>query len=152
MTVQESGSLEREVRISARPETVFALLVDPEKMKTWMGKEVELDPQPGGVYKVDVNGRDTALGEFVTVEPNSRVVFTWGWDHDGHPIPPGSTTVEITLQAEGDDTLVTLRHSGLPADAVDDHTMGWDHFLERLITAGGGGDPGPDPMADPNRM
>ncbi len=35
-------------------------------------------------------------------------------------------------------------HSGLPADAVADHTVGWDHYLDRLATTATGGDPGPD--------
>ena len=46
----------------------------------------------------------------------------------GHPIPAGSTTVEITLHPEGDKTRVRLAHRGLPDDAVSDHTGGWDHY------------------------
>ena len=40
--------VEREVRIAARPETVFDFFIDPEKMRQWKGR-AELDPQPGGV-------------------------------------------------------------------------------------------------------
>ena len=48
-----------------------------------------------------------------------KVVFTFGWEEKDHPIPPGSTTVEITLHPEGDKTRVRLVHRGLPADAVE---------------------------------
>jgi len=72
------------------------------------------------------------------------VVFTFGWEQQDHPIPPGSTTVEITLHPEGDKTRVRLVHSGLPDDAVDDHGRGWAHYLERLAVCATGGDPGPD--------
>lgn len=79
--------------------------------------------------------------------PHSRVVFTWGWEAEGHPIPPGSSTVEISLEPDGQGTLLRLLHRGLPADALAEHGHGWDHYLARLATTGAGGDPGPDPMA-----
>jgi uncharacterized protein YndB with AHSA1/START domain len=44
----EAGELE--VRIQARPESVFEFFVDPEKMKRWKGTEAELDPRPGGTW------------------------------------------------------------------------------------------------------
>jgi uncharacterized protein YndB with AHSA1/START domain len=71
--------VEREVRIAARPETVFAFFVDPEKQVLWMGRRAELDPRPGGIYDVEINDRSRARGEFVEVEAPSRVVYTFGW-------------------------------------------------------------------------
>jgi len=73
-----------------------------------------------------------------------KVVFTFGWEQEGNPIKPGSTTIEITLQPEGDKTRVRLVHSGLPADAVGDHGNGWAHYLDRLAVRVTGRDPGPD--------
>ena len=54
-----------------------------------------------------------ARGEFVELDPPHRLVFTWGWQ-DNPVVPPGSTTVEVTLQAIDDGTLVRLVHRGLP--------------------------------------
>lgn len=133
-----------EIVIDARPETVFPFLTDPAKHLTWMGSEVDLDPRPGGTYRVLVGGEHPGAGRFVEVIPNERVAFTFGWDVPDHPIPAGSTTVTISLIPEGDKTRVQLVHSGLPADAVNDHTAGWTHFLGRLAVAASGGDPGPD--------
>ena len=140
------AELLREIVIDARPETVFPFLVDPEKHRAWLGTVVDLDPKPGGLYRVEVGGRHLSEGTFVEVVPNERVVFTFGWAEPGHPIPSGSTTVTISLAPEGDKTRVRLVHSGLPADAVSDHTGGWDHYLSRLTIAASGGDPGPDEM------
>jgi uncharacterized protein YndB with AHSA1/START domain len=85
----------------------------------------------------------SALGEFVELEPDRRVVFTWGWV--GHPeVPPGSTIVEIDLVAEGAGTRLTLTHRGLPPEEVAIHAAGWDHYTGRLVLAAEGGDPGPD--------
>ncbi len=133
-----------EIVIDARPETVFPFLTDPDKHLEWMGSEVELDPRPGGTYRVLVGGQHVGAGTFVEVVPNERVVFTFGWDVPDHPIPAASTTVTINLIPDGDKTRVQLIHAGLPGDAYNDHRRGWNHFLGRLAVATTGGDPGPD--------
>ena len=135
---QQEDILEREIRIAARPATVFAFFTDPEKMLRWKGIRADLDPRPGGVYRVDIDGQHIARGEYVEVVPHSRVVFTWGWEGEGGTPPPGGSTVEITLVADGDGTIVRLRHSGLSAEERISHGQGWDHFLPRLLAAAEG--------------
>ena len=82
-----------------------------------------------------MQGKHPGVGEFVEVVPDRKVVFTFGWDEPDHPIPAGSTEVEITLIPDGGKTRVRLVHRGLPDDAVADHTHGWDHYLDRLAVA-----------------
>jgi uncharacterized protein YndB with AHSA1/START domain len=131
------GTIEREVRIAARPETVFAFWVEPDKMARWMGRDVRLDPRPGGELRIDYNGSDVASGRFVEVDPPSRIVMTWGWEAPGDATSPGGSTVEVDFVADGDGTIVRLRHSGLAAGAVEGHAEGWDHFLPALVAATG---------------
>lgn len=138
------AELVREIVIDATAETIWPFLTDPEQHRKWLGTEVDIDPRPGGSYRVLVYGQHPSAGEYVEVVPNEKVVFTFGWDEPGHPIPPGSTTIEISLQPEGDKTRVRLVHRGLPADAVADHTEGWQRYVDRLAIAATGGDPGPD--------
>jgi len=138
------AELVREIMIDATPETIWPFLTDPDKHVQWEGTVADIDPRPGGVHRVLVAGQFQASGEYVEVVPNEKVVFTFGWEQENHPIPPGSTTVEITLQPEGDKTRVRLVHRGLPDDAVSDHTNGWDHYLSRLAIAASGGNAGPD--------
>jgi uncharacterized protein YndB with AHSA1/START domain len=142
------AELTREIVVDASPATIFQFLVDPELHVKWLGTEAELDPRSGGIYRVLVGGKHPSVGEFVEVVPDEKVVFTFGWDEPDHPIPAGSTQVEITLIPDGGKTRVRLVHRGLPADAVSDHTGGWDHYLERLMVATNGGDPGPDIAPD----
>ena len=144
MTTQDVQIVEREVRIDAAPEVVFPFLIDPEKMVRWFGRAATLDPRPGGVYRVDINGSNIASGEFVEIVPNVRVVYTFGWEGADQHVPAGSTTVEIELIPDGDGTLLRLRHRDLPADAAGDHGEGWQHYLARLAIAATGADPGPD--------
>jgi uncharacterized protein YndB with AHSA1/START domain len=144
----EKTAIEREVLIEASPETVWEFLVDPEKMTRWMGQTAELDPRPGGLYRVGVIPGHIARGDYVEVDPPHRVVFTWGWEEgeDGPgAVPPGTSTVEIELTPEGDGTRLRFTHRDLPStESAESHSYGWDHYLERLVTAGAGGDPGVD--------
>ena len=138
------AELTREILIDASPATIFPLLTDAEKHLLWEGTAAEVDARPGGTYRVLMAGQYQSGGAFVEVVPDEKVVFTFGWDVPDHPIPAGSTTVEITLHPQGDQTLVRLRHHGLPEDAVDDHIGGWTHYLGRLVVAASGGVNGPD--------
>jgi len=133
------AELTREIVVKAEPSTIFAFLIEPG-MQAWLGTDVEFDPRPGGIYRVNVIGDHPALGEFTEVVENEKVVFTFGWDEPGHPIPGGSTKVAITLIPDGDETLVRLVHSGLPDDAITDHQNGWQFFLDRLATVAVGGE------------
>ena len=70
-----------------------------------------------------------ARGQYVEIDPPRRVVFTWGIE--GRPdFPPGSSTVEVVLQEDGDETVVTLTHRDLPTeDYRRSHQGGWGEFL-----------------------
>src|ERR671936_184625 len=80
-------------------------------------------------YRMKVNDDWTARGEFVEIDSPNRVVFTWGWEREGAMVPPGSTTVEITLELDGDATLVRLVHRDLPEDSRGPHAHGWETYL-----------------------
>ena len=134
-TVAADVVIEREVRVAARPETVFAFWTDPERMARLMGRDIRLDPRPGGELRIDYNGYDIASGRFVEVDPPTRIVLTWGWEAPGDPTPPGASTIEVNFVPDGDGTLVRLRHTGLVEEAVSGHAEGWDQFLPSLVAA-----------------
>jgi uncharacterized protein YndB with AHSA1/START domain len=144
----------RELTIAARPETVWEFLVDPEKATRWMGIEASLEPEPGGVYRVTVLSGNIASGTFVEVDPPRRLVFTWGWEPSdfkgpGMAVTPGASTIEIDLEPDGDGTHLRFVHRDLPnPEATGSHAHGWDHYLDRLVTAASGDDPGRDTWLD----
>jgi len=149
-SAETQTAVEVEVRIDAAPETVFEFFTDPDKMVQWMGRSHDLEARPGGVFRCDINGRDVASGSYVEVDPPRRVVFTWGWESETASTPPGTSTVEVSLEEDGDSTVVRLRHSDLPTDeSRASHRHGWEHYAERLTQAASGGDAGPDPWATP---
>jgi uncharacterized protein YndB with AHSA1/START domain len=145
-----ADALVKEIFIDAAPDVVFGFLTDAQKMVRWMGIAAELEPTPGGVYRLDPNGRDVILGKYLEVTPNTRVVFTWGWEEPGHSISAGSTVVEIELRAEGKGTRLKLTHCDLPPEQKEKHSFGWDHYLARLKSTSEGHDPGRDPYSDPS--
>ena len=135
MTDDRTNTIELQIRLNAPPEEVFLYLTEPERYVRWQGVKAELDPRPGGVYRVWMDADTVASGTFVEVDPARHVVFTWGWEGN-QGVPPGSTTVELTLEADGDGTVLSLRHTGLPdGEAAAMHEEGWRHFTARLAQA-----------------
>lgn len=128
----EAGVVVVTQRIAAPPEAVFPFLVEPERMLRWMGTDVRLEPTPGGEFWLDMNGTDIAIGTYTEVDPPNRVIFTWGWQ-GSDDVPPGSSTVSIELTKDGTDTIVELRHDGLPDELTARHLEGWNHFLPQLV-------------------
>ncbi|MER7664783.1 MULTISPECIES: SRPBCC domain-containing protein [unclassified Streptomyces] len=134
-----------ELPIAARPETVFSFFTDRNKWLLWMGKDGRFSFEPGGAYRTNIAGDNVAEGRFVEIDPPERLVFTWGWTEGTLSIPPGSTTVDITLEPVPDGTLLRLVHSGLPTpEACAAHKEGWAHYVDRLATLAAGGNPGSD--------
>jgi len=132
----------REVYVEATPETVFEFYVDPRKLERWLAVEATLDPRPGGVclqVHAGDDRPDSGLfhmeGEFVTVDPPKRVVFTWGFTEPEVNVPVGSTTVEVSLTPEGSGTRVQLVHHDLPPSELASHAGGWATMLDRLAAA-----------------
>ena len=120
------------VRIAAPPADVFPYFTDSALLIQWLGESADLHPQPGGLFSLDFSNNTPVRGEYVEVDPPRRVVFTWGVI-GRDTMPPGSTTVEVTLTADGPDTVVELSHHDLPPDQFESTLEGWIAMLDRLV-------------------
>jgi uncharacterized protein YndB with AHSA1/START domain len=125
-----------QVRIAAPVDVVFGYFIEPELIVKWIGEWADLAPVPGGIFALNFD-RTAVRGRYVEVEPPHRVVFTWGVPGD-EVMPPGSSTVEVTLTADGDDTVVDLVHRGLPDEKRESHAEGWVERLAQLVESAGG--------------
>jgi uncharacterized protein YndB with AHSA1/START domain len=133
----EGDVVEHQLHIGAPPEVVFKFLTDAQLMARWLGCFQQLDPQPGGVFQVEVSPGNIARGEYTELVPFRRLAFTWGWDSlrpDLAVLRPGTSLVEIELQAEGRGTRLRLRHSRLPDGLGSIHAERWSNYLDRLAT------------------
>lgn len=134
--------------LAAPPAVVWRYFTEAELWARWQGTAAALEARPGGALAVAMGASTEAgaRGAFVALEPPYRLVFTWGWlNAPFGEVPPGSTTVEVVLQPEGDGTRLVLTHSGIPAGLEPFHDEGWAVYLGRLGVVLEGGDPGPEP-------
>jgi uncharacterized protein YndB with AHSA1/START domain len=157
----ETAPVEVSMHVPGTPPDVFGFFTDPARYVQWMGSEADLEPVPGGVYRVRMPDGFEAAGRFLEVDRPRLVVFSWGFAGDeaaartkhegGEPggaaaMPAGSTRVTVTLQEEDGGTRLTLRHENLPSPELrDGHDVAWNTYLPRLAVRAAGGDPGTDP-------
>ena len=129
----------REIYIDASPEETFPYLTESDKYRLWMGLSAELDARPGGIFRVDPNGRDVISGEFVAVEPPHRIVFTWGWDEPGRPVPAGFNHRRDRADPQSGTAQALLSTVASPASVHREKGMaaGWPHYLAPEDRGGG---------------
>src|SRR5258708_10094949 len=126
----------------------FALITEPDRLRRWQTITARVDLRAGGDYRWTIIPGHSARGTFTEVEPGRRVVFTWGWEGDAD-LPPGASTVTITLEPSAGGTIVRLVHDRPTDEQAASHAEGWTHFLGRLVGSGTRGRPGADALAAP---
>ncbi len=128
-TFKEDGrkGIRLERRLSATPEEVWLLLVEPKELTIWL-TTVQVEPHVGGLYTLSFNnGMPTSLGHVTAYEPPTLLEFSW---YEGEPI---ESRVRIELHADEEATLLVLTHTLLhDTDDLRPYAEGWTHHLERL--------------------
>lgn len=135
-----SRILKRVLKTTATPKQVWDAWTRADILAGWFVDKAELDPRPGGRIKwiFEKMGKLELPGEFLEVDPERRVTWTW-------PPPPGHPPgiMEITIERTDGVTTMTMVHSGFSEDASFDDEYegmqsGWDlslavlkHYLER---------------------
>jgi uncharacterized protein (TIGR03086 family) len=137
---------EKSVLVPLGADETFALITQPDRLRRWQTVTARVDLRAGGEYRWTIIPGHTARGTFTEIEPGKRVVFSWGWEGSAE-LPPGASTVIVTLEPAEGGTLVRLVHEGLTGEQEAGHGQGWSHYLGRLVTAAAQGDAGPDEWA-----
>lgn len=123
---------------SAPRSRVFEAWRDPQMMARWFAApgwtaEVDNEFRVGGSYRIqmhDDTGRDhLQFGEYLTIEPDTRLVFTWTC----HELGVTGSVVTVELREHQDGTELVLTHT-LPPDpeTVRLHREGWQRCLGQL--------------------
>ena len=137
-TADQTITIEQTVHIAASPSTLWEYWTDPNRLAEWWGSEAEVVAEPGGLFRVVMESGPVMRGEFIELDPPRRLVVSFGWESNAPagPLAPGSTRVEVTLDPDGDGTVLTLRHFDMPTSHAPDHEKGWSFFVgDRLVTA-----------------
>jgi uncharacterized protein YndB with AHSA1/START domain len=126
----------REIVIAARKATVFRFFTDSALWAQWWGAGSTVEPVAGGRVVIVHPGNVRATGVVRELVAGERFAFTYGYEGEGKPIPPGGSLVTIELAEAPGGTRVTLRHSGLPSRAVaSEHEQGWRFQMSRFSAA-----------------
>ena len=115
-------TLDREITICARRETVFAYFTDSDRFARWWGEGSRIDPRAGGEVLIHYPNGITAKGEVVEIEPPRRIVFTYVTGG-----VPSLVTIHLDETERG--TLLRLRHAFSSAKIRDHFVQGWRHQL-----------------------
>jgi uncharacterized protein YndB with AHSA1/START domain len=128
------------VRIEDRYDTdiddLWSALTNPDRLARWHGK-VEGDLRPGGQFRLYVEDADlNATGRVEECEPPRRLrVTTRETDESylrGSGVPPFDETLEATLTAAGDQTILVIEVHGMPLDKIAFYGAGWQIHAENL--------------------
>lgn len=120
--------------IAAPAESVFDVWTDPKSPGgPWFGAErTILNPVVDGLFYFAVRheGRTWPhYGRFLRIERPRSVEYTWV----SEATKGVESTVSVTFEPRGDQTEVTLRHTGIPDDELGrQHKDGWRRVLSML--------------------
>jgi uncharacterized protein YndB with AHSA1/START domain len=132
----------QEITIAASAERIFRALTDPSELLRWWaapGKfhaiEVETDPQPGGTWRMCVQGGcdpnvplTVVSGRYLEVAPPHRLAYTWLRETESDP----ETTVRWDLEEHNGSTTVRVTHSGFPSERMRMRNNGWPVIQDLL--------------------
>jgi uncharacterized protein YndB with AHSA1/START domain len=138
------------VRIEDRFDTdiddLWSALTDPSRLARWHG-EIEGDLRPGGEFRLYLEADDIeSTGRVEACEPPRRlVVSTRETDESyrkGQGVPPFDAVKEVTLTADGDQTILVIEVRGMPLDKIAFYGAGWQIHAENLAAYLAGGERG----------
>jgi uncharacterized protein YndB with AHSA1/START domain len=132
---------------AASTASVFQAWTDPKIIMQWFGPRPNtlvsssIDLRVGGRYRFVKSSDDEKAtgfeGEYLVIETNERLVFTWAQFAsfaDGREELTPHSKVEIKLTPKGRGTDLRLRHSALHTDdARKDFAGGWERAFGNLV-------------------
>ena len=102
--------------------------------RTGTTSTIEADVRPGGAYRIEASRHGIAVsGEYLVVEPERRLAFTWVWiDDDG---ASRDEAVDVAFARAGGGTPYRVRHTGPWDDdaPADSYRQGWEFVLAELV-------------------
>ncbi|HKF45801.1 MAG TPA: SRPBCC domain-containing protein [Terracidiphilus sp.] len=120
-------SLHQEIDYAVSPARIIEILLDSKQFAAFTGMSAQIDPTPGGAFKL-FSG--LVEGRTIEVVPAQRIVQAW------RPASWGSgvySVVRFELNGSGARTTVALDHSGFAEGLYDHLYEGWNqHYWDPL--------------------
>lgn len=131
-----AGVVRIEDRYDSDIEDLWSAITDPRRLARWYG-DIEGDLRPGGAFRVYVEDAGMhGVGRIEVCEPTRRLrVATTETDRvwqQGDAIPALDETIEATLTADGEQTILVIEARGMPLDKIAFYGAGWQIHAENL--------------------
>jgi uncharacterized protein YndB with AHSA1/START domain len=131
-----AGVVRIEDRYDTDIEDLWSAITDPVRVARWHGR-IEGDLRPGGDFRLYLEADDIdSTGRIDACEPPRRLVVTTRETDEsyqkGQGVPPFDAVKEITLTADGDETVLVLEVRGMPLDKIAFYGAGWQIHAESL--------------------
>ena len=122
------GVVRMEDRFETGIDDLWSALTDPTRLAGWYG-EIQGDLRVGGQYRARLFASGwKGTGHIEACEPPRRLLLsTIG------PGRSGKGATEVTLTADGDQTLLVWAERGMPLDLIDAYGAGIQVHVEDLI-------------------
>lgn len=135
-SVAGRGVVRLEDRFDTDIDDLWSAITEPGRLARWHGK-VEGDLRPGGTFRRYVEADDwEGSGRVEVCEAPRRLVVTnresqESW-RKGQGAPPFDATLDATLTADGDQTILVVEIGNLPLEPLAFFGVGWQIHLEKL--------------------
>ncbi len=123
------------------PARLFDAWATADQLKRWTCPDptavvdVDIDLRPGGHYSIRMKvdgGTHTTGGTYQEVDRPNRLVYTWAWKEESHPMKE-ETLVTVAFASVKGGTEIRLTHESFPTPGDrDGHEQGWAICLDRL--------------------
>ncbi len=113
-------------KINAEPSDVYSALTNPYTIELWSGYPAVMSEVPGSEFSLwegDIAGRNL---EFIK---DKKVIQEWYFGEQSE-----KSTVTITINADGENSAVTVEHSNIPDAEFADIAEGWREYYMGAIT------------------
>ena len=115
---------------------LWSALTDPARLARWIG-EVEGDLRLGGEFRTHFFASGAkSTGRVEACEPPRRLLVTTRETDEsyrkGQGVPPFDQSLEATLTADGDQTILVIEVQGMPLDKIAFYGAGWQIHAENL--------------------
>lgn len=120
----KTKSITQTYTFSASPDTVYQMLMDPEKHAAFSGADAEISNEIDGKFSVyDAYCK----GYNIDLIPGKKIVQAWHFEEEGWPNDHYSICT-FSFEPEGNQTILHFEQTGVPEHKVADLSDGWKEF------------------------
>jgi len=116
-------SIQQKTLIPASPDEVYEAFMDARKHSAFTGSKATCNPKVGGKFTAwdgYISGRNLEL------KKGERIVQEWSTTDWPDSFPP--SRLELTFKKTEEGTEISMIHTDVPAEQVDELAQGWVEF------------------------